>query len=54
MKVFRGRLVHSVNPEKIEIIEDAVIGYSEENGQVNLIVRYRYNNYELFNSDILF
>ena len=52
MKVFRGRLVHSVNPEKIEIIEDAVIGYSEENGQVNLIVQY--NNYELFNSDILF
>ena len=52
MKLFRGRLIHSLNPEKFEIIEDAVIGYSEENGQVILIVQY--NNYELFNSDTLF
>ena len=52
MKVFRGRLVHSLNPEEIEIIEDAIIGYSEENGQVNLIVRY--NNYASFYADTFF
>ena len=34
MKVFRGRLVHSLKPEKIEILEDAVIGYSEIDGKV--------------------
>lgn len=37
MKVFRGRLVHSLKPEKIEILEDAVIGYSERDGKVYIL-----------------
>ena len=37
MKVFRGRLVHSLKQEKIEILEDAVIGYSERDGKVYIL-----------------
>ena len=37
MKVFRGRLVHSLKPEEIEILEDAVIGYSERDGKVHIL-----------------
>ena len=35
MKVFRGRLVHSLIANDIEVLSDAVIGYGD-NGQVLL------------------
>ena len=34
MKVLRGKIVHSKSPEAIEVIEDAVIGYREDTGEV--------------------
>ena len=35
MRVFRGRLVHCKEPEKIEILEDCLIGFEErEYGKV--------------------
>ena len=35
MRVFRGRLVHCKVPEKVEILEDHLIGFEEkENGKV--------------------
>ena len=35
MRVFRGRLVHCKVPEKVEILEDYLIGFEEkEHGKV--------------------
>ena len=37
MRVLRGRLVHCKVPEKVEILEDHLIGFEEtENGKVYL------------------
>ena len=38
MKVFRGRLVHCKVPEKVEILEDQLIGFEErERGKVCVV-----------------
>ena len=37
MEIFRGRVVHSVDIDRVDVIEDAIIGYTRENGEVSAV-----------------
>lgn len=51
MNVLRGRIVHSVVPEKIEVLNDHCIGYKEDLVSYNVVKHIHFQFGHLLDAD---